>query len=147
MKSITEFAQPILNKILTAKTALASEGKTPEEISASLGETFKLEEPKLKYVQAAADLAAGKELVRRVLVATFEEGETVPSTYQKVDDTHYCVEVLELNRPAPVAQTHNVRGNFNNRSSGGPKGSPWGASPDEAAAKKKALKAAAQAKK
>ena len=69
MKSITEFAQPILQKVLTAKAALVSEGKTAEEIATSMGESFKLEGDKLKFILAAADLVADKKAVRRVLVA------------------------------------------------------------------------------
>jgi hypothetical protein len=152
MKSITEFAQPILQKVLAAKTALASEGKTPEEIATSLGETFKVEGDKLKYIQAAADLVVGKPSVRRVLVASFAEGETAPAKYQKIEETHYLVETLELIKPAPVAAAPGKGGrggprSGGNKSGGGPKGSPWGASPEEIEAKKKASKAAALAKK
>jgi hypothetical protein len=152
MKSITEFAQPILQKVLAAKTALASEGKTPEEIATSLGETFKVEGDKLKYIQAAADLVVGKPSVRRVLVASFAEGETAPAKYQKIEETHYLVETLELIKPAPVVAAPGKGGrggprSGGNKSGGGPKGSPWGASPEEIEAKKKASKAAALAKK
>lgn len=151
MKSITEFAQPILQKVLAAKAALASEGKTPEEVSASLGETFKLEGDKLKYIQAAADLVVGKQSVRRVMVASFSEGETAPARYQKIDDIYYLVETLELTKAAPAAPTKGGgRGGprqGGHKSGGGPKGSPWGASPEELEAKKKSSKVAAQAKK
>jgi hypothetical protein len=152
MKSITEFHQPILLKVLAAKAALASEGKTPEEIATSLGETFKVEGDKLKYIQAAADLVAGKTSVRRVLVTSFGEGETAPSKYQKIEDTHYLVETLDLIKPAPAAAAPGKGGGRGGqrgggKSAGGPKGSPWGASPEEIEAKKKASKAAALAKK
>lgn len=149
MKSITEFAQPTLQKVLAAKTALTSEGKTPEEIATALGETFKMEGDKLKYVQVAADLAAGKNAVRRVLVATFAEGESTPAKYQKVDDTYYCVEVLELTKHVPAAAPAKGgrRNNNGPKSNSGPKSSPWGDSPDDIAAKKKAQKAAAAASK
>ena len=151
MKSITEFAQPVLLKVLAAKTALANEGKTPEEISAALGETFKLEGDKLKYIQAAAELVVGKPTFRRVLVTSFAEGETAPAKYQKIEDTHYLVEVLELAKPAAVvAPGKGGRGgprSGGNKAGGAPKTSPWGASPEEIEAKKKASKAAASAKK
>lgn len=151
MKSITEFTQPSLQKVLAAKTTLASEGKTPEEIATALGETLKMEGDKLKFIQVAADLVVGKNSVRRVLVATFAEGETIPSKYQKVEDTYYAVETLELTKPAPAAAAPaKGRGGprqGGNKSGGGPKGSPWGASPEEIEAKKKASKAAALAKK
>ncbi len=153
MKSITEFAQPILQKVLAAKAALVTEGKTPEEIDATLGETFKLEGDKLKYIQAAADLVVGKTSVRRVLVASFAEGETAPSKYQKIEETHYLVETLDTTKPAAVAATSAKGGGRGgprpggNKSGGGPKTSPWGASPEEIEAKKKASRAAALAKK
>lgn len=153
MKSITEFAQPVLQKVLAAKTALASEGKSPEEIATSLGETFKLEGDKLKYIQAAADLVVGKTSVRRVIVTSFAEGETAPAKYQKVEDTHYLVETLELIKPAAPAAAAPGKGGRGgprqggNKGGGAPKTSPWGASPEEIEAKKKASKAAALAKK
>lgn len=150
MKSITEFAQPTLQKVLAAKAALG-EGKTAEEISASIGETMKLEGDKLKFAIAAADLTADKSSVRRVMVVTFGEGETVPPRYQKVDDTYYLVETLELSRPAaaaaPTGKGQGRGGPRKGGNSGGPKGSPWGASPEEIEAKKKASLAAQQAKK
>ncbi len=154
MKSITEFGSPILQKFLTAKAALASEGKTPEEISTSMGETFKLEGDKLKFIMAAADLVADKKAVRRVLVASIAEGETPPPKYQKIEDNYYLVETLEpMKAPTTAAAPSKGggRGGPPRKSGGGgsqgPKSSPWGASPEEIAAKKKASAAAAIAKK
>lgn len=138
MKSITEFAQPILKKVSTAKAALTAEGKTPEEISAAIGESFKYEGDKLKYVLAASDLIEGKDSVRRVMVSTFAEGETVPTTYQKVDDTYYLIETLNTTKYVMTPATKPGRGAGGPRKqSGGPKSSPWGMSPEELAAKKK----------
>lgn len=145
MKSITEFSQPTLQKVLAAKAALA--GKTPEEMTAGLGETLKMEGDKLKFAMAAADLIADKKSVRRVVVVSFAEGEEAPAKYQKIEDTHYLVETLEPVK-APVAAAAPTKGGRgggfkkDNKSSG-PKSSPWGASPEEIAAKKKASAAAA----
>lgn len=150
MKSITEFAQPILQKVLAAKAALTTEGKTAEEIAASVGESFKFEGEKLKYVLAAADLVDGKTAVRRVLVASFAEGEAAPAKYQKIEETHYLVETIETTKAAaPVATKLGARGGGPRKgnSPSGPKTSPWGASPEEIAAKKKSSSAAAAAKK
>ena len=150
MKSITEFAQPILQKVLAAKAALVSEGKSAEEISASMGESFKLEGDKLKFILAAADLVADKKMVRRVLVASVAEGETAPPKYQKIEENYYLVETLEPVK-APVAAAPSKGGNRGGPRKGGnssgPKSSPWGASPEEIAAKKKASALAALAKK
>lgn len=149
MKSITEFSQPTLQKVLAAKAALA--GKTPEEITAGLGETLKLEGDKLKFAMAAADLIADKKAVRRVVVVSFAEGEVAPAKYQQVEDTHYLVETLEPAKPAaaaPVAPGKGGRGGgFKKDNKSGPKSSPWGASPEEIEAKKKASKNAAVAAK
>ncbi len=151
MKSITEFGQPILQKVLTAKAALVSEGKTAEEIAASMGESFKLEGDKLKFILAAADLVADKKAVRRVLVASIAEGETAPAKYQKIEDNYYLVETLEPMKPAAVAAPAGKGGGRGGPRKGGntsgPKSSPWGASPEEIAAKKKASAQAALAKK
>lgn len=152
MKSITEFGSPILQKVLAAKAALTSEGKTAEEIATSMGESFKLEGDKLKYILAAADLVADKKAVRRVLVASIAEGETAPPRYQKVEDNYYLVETLEPIK-APVATAPAGKGGARGgprkggNSQGGPKSSPWGASPEEIAAKKKASAQAALTKK
>jgi hypothetical protein len=148
MKSITEFAMPTLTKFSTAKAALTTEGKTPEEISAALGESFKLEGDKLKFIMAASDLAAGKPSVRRVVVVSFAEGEVAPAKYQKIEETHYLVETLEPVK-APVAAAAPTKGGGRGgpRKGGGgdrPKSSPWGMSPEEVAAKKKASAEAAK---
>ena len=149
MKSITEFQMPTLLKFSNAKAALVTAGKTEEEIAAALGETFKVEGDKLKYMTAASDLAASKTNVRRVIVASFAEGETAPAKYQKVDETHYLVETLEPVKAAtPVAPTKGGRGAPGGPRKGGggdrPKSSPWGMSPEEVAAKKKASQEAAK---
>ncbi len=151
MKSITEFAFPVLTKFANAKKALLTEGKTAEEVATTLGETFKFEAEKLKYIMAASDLIEGKTAVKRVLVATFAEGETAPASYQKVEETHYLVENIVLTpfvKAAPV-KAGRGGGKVGPGGKGGdrPKTSPWGASPDEIEAKKKASIAAALAKK
>ncbi len=149
MKSITEFPHSTLQKVLAAKASLATEGKTPEEITTAMGETLKLEGDKLKFALAAADLAAGKTAVRRVLVASIAEGEAPPAKYQKVEDNYYLVETLEPLKPKEVAAPSKFgRGGPRKGGQGsGPKTSPWGASPEEIAAKKKASEAAKAAAK
>lgn len=137
MKSITEFAPPILQKVSTAKAALTAEGKTPEEISAAIGESFKYEGDKLKYVLAAADLIQGKNSVRRVMVSTFAEGENVPSKYQKVEDTYYLIETMETTKIDMTAAAKGAGRGGPRKRTDGPKSSPWGMSPEELAAKKK----------
>lgn len=134
MKSITEFQQATLQKILAAKNSLAAEGKTPEEISAAIGETFKYEGDKIKYSLAAAELAKDKAAVRRVLVASFGEGEKPAPNYQQVEDTYYLVEMFNAK---PVAAEKSEGRSFRGGKKSGPKSSPWGLSPEEKAAKNK----------
>ena len=121
---------------------------TPIINMVSVGESFKLEGDKLKFMLAASDLTAGKNAVRRVVVVSFAEGEVAPAKYQKVEETHYLVETLEpVKAPAPVAPTKGGRNNNGPRkggNSGAPKSSPWGMSPEEIAAKKKASAEAAK---
>ncbi len=148
MKSITEFPNSTLQKVLAAKAAIVTEGKTPEEITAAMGESLKLEGDKLKFALAAADLAVGKTAVRRVLVASIAEGEAPPAKYQKVEDNYYLVETLEPLKPKETAAPSKFgRGGPRKGAQGGPKTSPWGASPEEIAAKKKASEAAKAANK
>lgn len=140
MKSITEFQPTTLQKVLAAKNSLTAEGKSPEEISAAIGETFKYEGDKIKYALAAADLAKDQTSIRRVLVATFAEGEKPAPQYQQIEDTYYKVETFSA---APVAKAEKVdprnarRGGGGKQQGGGPKGSPWGMTPEEKAAKNK----------
>lgn len=139
MKSISEFQSFTLQKISAAKTQLLADAKTPEEVSAAIGETFKLEGDKLRYALAASDLIKDKTSVRRVIIVGFAEGETVPPKYQKVEEDYYLVELVET-RPAVQAATSDKRGGprrgGGNKPSG-PKSSPWGMSPEEKAAKNK----------
>ncbi len=146
MKSITEFTPFLLQKVLTAKTQLLADGKTAEEAMASVGETFKIEGDRLKHAMAASDLVKDKNDVRRILVVSFAEGETAPSQYQKIEESYYLVEALNLAKPMPSTDKGNKRGG-GKRQSGGPKSSPWGMSPEEKEAKNnKATAKAAAAK-
>lgn len=140
MKSISEFQSFTLQKISAAKTQLAADGKTPEEISAAIGETFKLEGDKLRYALAASDLIKDKAAVRRVIIVGFAEGETVGPKYQKVEDDYYLVDMVDT-RPAVQAAAATDKRGGPRRGGGnkpsGPKSSPWGMSPEEKAAKNK----------
>lgn len=139
MKSITEFQPTTLTKILNTKNALAAEGKTPEEIAAAIGETFKYEGDKIKYAIAAAELAKDKTPVRRVLVASFAEGEKPAPNYQQVEDTYYMVEMFNA-KPVVMEKTETRGGprrGGGNKGGGSKGGSPWGMTPEEKAAKNK----------
>ena len=142
MKNVTEFQSFVLTKGLTAKTALTGAGKTPEEVLAGLGESFKLEGEKLKYFAAAIDVAAqNTQNLRRVLVIALNEGEAAPAKAVQVEEHYYLPEILNLSAPVKAEATDRKggRGGFGGKGKGGggPKSSPWGMSPEEKAAKNK----------
>lgn len=135
MKSVTEFPSFVLTKAVTTKAALATEGKTPEEIAQSLGETFKYAEEKLKHFVAAIDVAAANtENLRRVLVVSLGEGEKAPAKAVQVEEHHYVPEFLILTSAKPEVVDRNAKRGGKDKKSG-PKSSPWGMSPEELALK------------
>jgi hypothetical protein len=136
MKAVTEFPSFTLTKAVQSKSNLVTEGKTPEEIQASIGESFKLEGDKLKYFMNAIDVAnTHKENLKRVLVVSLNEGEATPAKAVKVDELYYIPEPLVTARPP----TDPKKGGRGGHRKGGdrPKSSPWGLSPEEKAAKNK----------
>lgn len=142
MKSVTEFAVFTLNKGLAAKAALATQGKSPEEIQTSLGETFKLEGDKLKYFINALDVAGqNQQNLKRVFVISLSEGEAAPAQATQVEELHYVPEFLNSAKPVAAATDGKPgRGGKGGRGGGrGDKkgGSPWGMTPEEKAAKGK----------
>lgn len=138
MKSVTEFAGYTLTQALAAQKAFAAEGKTPEEVQAALGEKYKFEGDKLKYFIAALDVAS-KETnpLKRVIVTSLNEGEIAPAKSTKIEEMCYVTELLITTKAAPAEKSDNR----NNKGRGGrgagdsKKGSPWGLSPEEKAAK------------
>ncbi len=152
MKTVTEFASFNLNQGLKAKAALAGEGKTPEEIQTSLGESFKLEGEKLKYFVNALDVASqNQENLKRVLVVSLAEGENMPPKALKIEEMHFVPE-FHIDPKRAQAGKADARGGKGGKgrggrggAGGGPKESPWGLSPEEKAAKA-AKSAAAQAR-
>lgn len=79
MKTMTEFSSFALKTAVEAADALATSGKTPEELPAALGEQLKLEGDKLTWMVAAIDVARAKNKnLKRILVLTLNEGEAAP---------------------------------------------------------------------
>lgn len=142
MKSVTEFASFSLNAGLKAKAALTAEGKSPEEIQTSLGETFKLEGDKLKYFIAAMDVAtANTENLKRVLVVSLAEGENAPAKSAKVEEMYFVPDFHPDPKRAQPKKDEKGKGGRGGRGGGkgggrGEKESPWGLSPEQKAAKK-----------
>lgn len=138
MKSVTEFWAATLLRALKTKETLAAEGKTPEEIQTSIGETFKMEGDKLKHFLASLDVAgANQDKLSRVLVVSLNEGESAPPKGVKVEENYYIPEFQAAPRPV---NTQKFDRNAASKKSGGPgkgpKSSPWGLTPEEKAAKK-----------
>jgi hypothetical protein len=140
MKVLTEFPGYILTRALQTKNTLAAESKTPEEIQANLGETFKYEGDKLNHFVRALDVAGtGVANLRRVVVMTLNEGENPPPRSTKIEEHYYVADVPVLTgsmpgqKPEPKTRGGGKGGKGQNR---GPKESPWGLSPEEKAAKK-----------
>jgi len=141
MKAITEFSVFTLNKAILAKAALAAEGKNPEEIQENLGQSFKLESEKLGYfVQALEIASANTQNLKRIVIVKLNEGEKVPPKAVQHEELHYIPEFFV--QATPAASHDQAGGNNKGRRSGGkggggPKGSPWGLSPEEKALKNK----------
>lgn len=136
MKAVTEFASFTLNAALKAKAALAAEGKSPEEIQAALGTTYKYEGEKLGYFITALEVAAANsENLKRVLVVRLSDGEKAPAKATQTEDIAIYPEALVTVR-ADKPKDDGKRGGKGGR--GGKdtmKSSPWGMSPEEKAAK------------
>lgn len=144
MKSVTEFPIFSLNQGLKTKADLTAEGKSAEDIQASIGTSFKYEGDKLKHFMNALDVAGkNPERLKRVVVISLAEGENVPAKAIKVEESHYVPEFLpdpNAVRSAPA----DAKGGRGGKGRGGPgggrgdskKGTPWGLSPEEKAAKK-----------
>lgn len=151
MKAMSEFPVHILTKGVAAKAALVAEGKSEEEISTSLGETFKFKDNRLKYFIAALGIAETQlEKLYRIRIFSFEEGETIPEKAVQIEELYYSPEFFN---PTPGAKPITVKPDPKAARSGGkkdrpkgPKSSPWGLSPEEIAAKKEASLRAAEAK-
>jgi hypothetical protein len=147
MKAITEFPVHILTKGIAAKTALATEGKTEEEVATSIGETFKYEGDKLKhFINALGVAETNAEKLSRVRVLSLAEGESVPAKSTIVDEVHYVPDFIQPpGKPITVKVDAKAAGKGKEKAKG-PKTSPWGLSPEEIAAKKEASLRAAKSK-
>ena len=148
MKAITEFPNHRLAEGIKAKTALAAEGKTAEEIQASLGESFKFEGDKLtQFINAIEVASQNAEKLSRVVVMSLNEGESAPPKSTKLGDHYYVPHFVAA--PGGFGKKFDPRaaGQAKRGQSKGPKSSPWGLSPEEIEAKKNASKVAAASKK
>ena len=149
MKAITEFASFLLTRGNQIKATHTAEGKTPEEIQAAIGTSFKLEGDKLNYFTHALDVAGqNAENLKRVFVISLTEGEAVPQKATKVEDLYYVPDFHVVAKPkAAPSKTDGKQDRPKRKGGDAPKTSPWGMSPEEKAAKAaKSLAAKAAAK-
>lgn len=155
MKAVTEFASFTINAATKAKAALEAEGKSAEDVQASLGTTYKCEGEKLGYLMKAIEVAAtGPQNLKRVLVMKLAEGESAPpKSVAGEDGICYVAESqVEIRKEQPKRDERGGRGGKGrgDKGRGGDRGkeksSPWGMSPEEKAAKA-AKSQAAQASK
>lgn len=149
MRAMGEFPGHVLTKGIEAKKAMVAEGKTEEEISTAIGETFKYADNKLKNFMTSLGVVEPKtEKLYRVRIFSFNEGEKVPENAVKIEELHFVPEYFGDKPTAAAPVTEKV-----SRSAGGkkdrprgPKASPWGLSPEEINAKKEASAKAQAAK-
>ena len=149
MRAMGEFPVHILTKGIEAKKALMAEGKTEEEISAAIGETFKYSEGKLKnFITAVGIVEPKTEKLYRVRIFAFNEGEKVPENAVQVEELHFVAEYFgdKPTGAAPVTEKVSRSGGAKKDRPRGPKPSPWGLSPEEINAKKEASLRAQAAK-
>lgn len=151
MKFVTEFANVTLKQVLAARTALAAEGKTPEEIQESLGTKYKVEGEKLAHLTNALEVASqNTENLKRVLVVSLGENEKAPAKAVQVEAFHYVPDFHVTARPAHTENKDSKGGRGGKgRGGGGDRGmkeSPWGLSPEQKAEKKAAQSKAAAEK-
>jgi hypothetical protein len=140
VKSVTEFWSFALLPGMETKKALVAEGKTPEEISAAMGEKHKMEGDKLKHFINAIEVAAANlEKLSRVLVVSLGEGENPPPKSTKIEEHHYIPDFKVDPKPVMNKKSMDERNGpkkGGKGKGGGPKESPWGLSPEQKAAKK-----------
>ncbi len=139
MKAVTEFPSFLLSRGLAEKNSLTAGGKTAEEISAQIGQSFKYEGDKLKHFLAAIDISAEAKDLKRVMVISLAEGEAVPAKAIKVEEHYYVPEALTVTVTPKADGNSKGRGGKGGRGgkNSAPKGSPWGLSPEEKAQKNK----------
>lgn len=125
MKLVTEFSVFALKGAVAPYSELVAAGKTPEEVEQAMGELSKLEGDKLKHFVRSLQASSGKtEGLKRVLVATYAEGEKVPSGAAKIEEHYYVLETFAA--PRPPAPSQDARGGRGGRGGKGGRGRDGG---------------------
>lgn len=93
MKTLTEFNGSHFNNLEKQRAELVAAGKTPEELTAALGEVLKLEGDRLKAILAAEELVKGKIAgLKRIVVIQLAEGEKAAGGLVERDGLYFAVE-------------------------------------------------------
>ncbi|HEX5037435.1 MAG TPA: hypothetical protein VFX30_09790 [bacterium] len=119
MKSVTEFPSHMVKRGVEIKAELEGQGKTPEEIQASLGEAFKIEGDRLKHFFNSLDVAAKNVGLSRMRVVTLAEGESAPPKSVAIEEHHYVPEFLVLAQPRQPERGGKGRGRGGGGGGGG----------------------------
>lgn len=122
VKLVTEFSVFALKGAAAPYSELVAAGKAPEEIEQAMGELSKLEGDKLRHFVRSLQASSGKtEGLKRVLVASFAEGEKLPPGAEKIEEHYYVLESFAA--PRPAAPPQDARGGKGGRGGrGGGKG-------------------------
>jgi hypothetical protein len=133
MKTLTEFAAPVLKNAALKHAELTAAGKTAEELPAAMGEALKLEGDKLTHLLGALEALGTKtHELKRVVVSTLNEGETAPSTAKLVGEKYYTPEYYMpmVRNEAPTRDAKGgrdgKRGGRDGKGRGGPGGDRGG---------------------
>ena len=104
MKTLTEFSGFVLKEAMSKKAALATEGKTEEEVQAAVNEFLKLDETKTGFYKNVVDMTSSRvDRVKRVVVAVKAvETEKVPENYIEREGHFYLVEYFPEAGRAPA---------------------------------------------
>lgn len=141
MKTITEFSGFQVAAALKSSTELSTSGKTPEEISQAMAESYKLEGDKLKLFTDALDFAKGRpESLKRIVVLALAEGEKAPDKAYEKDGKVFLMEYFYVpsSRPKGRGRDRDERdgkGRGGKRGKGGKRGERGAGRRDERAAR------------
>jgi hypothetical protein len=138
MRTVTEFWNHTLFKGLQAKAILLEQGKTPEEVQTSIGESFKMDGDKLKHFMNAMEVAEkNREKLSRVQVFALNEGEAAPEAAVKLEESYYLPDFAS--GPSAVKTKKDVQPKRDKKERRNQ--SPWGEAPTPKAKKEPVAKA------
>lgn len=105
MKTLTEFAGLNIKNAAKTKQELIAGGKTPEELTAALGEALKVEGDRLTFLVNVLEFVGTKQNdLKRVVVFSLAEGEKAPLNAVQKGEHYYLIEYFpSMNQEKPRA--------------------------------------------